>query len=82
MAQDIGRVGSIRMLAGRQWTVEILVPEQLDFIRAFWVHAWVNRTENAAVTRVEPACRDVDILRLDFQVPTGIRHRPSLGGRE
>ena len=61
---------------------EILVPKQLNFIRAFPVDATVSCAENAAVARVEPACGEVDVLRLDLQVPTALRHRPSLGSLE
>ena len=60
----------------------ILVPKQLNFIRAFPVHATVSSAEHAALPRVESACGEVDVLRLDFQLPTAPRDRPSLGRLE
>jgi len=67
------------MLAGHIPLNEILVPQQLGFVRPFGIDAVVSGAKDAAAVCVEPACSYVDVLRLHLQLSTMPCQRPSLG---
>jgi hypothetical protein len=61
---------------------EVLVPEQLDFVRKARIGQAVDRTKGAAHLDIEVACGNVDTLRLDDQASAATWSAPVLSCSE
>ena len=62
--------------------VQRLIPKQLRLTGTVGVGVGPNDAKLAALSRVEPARGDVDVLRFHLQFPAAVRQRPRLGGVE